>query len=502
MRLAADLRAAVLQAAMQGDLCERTDKDAHDLLFQLKYEKKLSSSSKDKRLFPEETKPDKKYYYVIPSNWVWTKIGSILSKLTDGTHKTPKYVSNGLKNAIKFVSVKDMSGGHLDLTNTKYISQEEHNELYKRCDPKLNDILLSKVGTTGVPAIVNTDEQFSLFVSVALMRFDTTKILPRFLYWLIYSPIVQQQAVDNTRGVGNQNWVLDKIANTWIPIPPVEEQALIVGRIEELMPVLNEYEEMENRLITLKEAFPENLRDAILQAAVKGQLTEQDDSEYSAYFVDEILKTKKQMLAEKVISRDNSCKTQPIDESDIDLPEIPSNWTWARLGNLCSKIGAGSTPAGGSKVYVKSGIKFLREQNIHNYGLEMDGLVYITDEINSSMKGSQVKAKDILVNITGASIGRNALVPDDFDVANVNQHVLIVRLIDDRLRHYIHLCLQSPHIFNQMMDKQMGDKPGLSATKVANFLIPIPPLAEQQRIVERLYKLLPLCDTLADENNY
>ena len=114
------------------------------------------------------------------------------------------------------------------------------------------------------------------------------------------------------------------------------------------------------------------------------------------------------------------------------------------------------------------------------------------------MKGSQVQAKDILVNITGASIGRNALVPDDFDVANVNQHVLIVRLIDDRLRHYIHLCLQSPHIINQMMEKQMGDKPGLSATKVANFVIPFPPIEEQQRIVDRLNAILPMCDELAE----
>lgn len=220
--------------------------------------------------------------------------------------------------------------------------------------------------------------------------------------------------------------------------------------------------------------------------------------EDSLRLVEEIQKTKKQLLSDKNISRDNSCKTQPIDQAD-DLPEIPNNWTWVRLGSLCSKIGAGSTPAGGSKVYVKSGIKFLREQNIHNSGLVMDGVVFITDEINASMKGSQVQAKDILVNITGASIGRNALVPDDFDIANVNQHVLIVRLIDDRLRQYIHLCLQSPHIFNQMMDKQMGDKPGLSATKVANFLIPLPPIEEQQRIVDRLNTILPMCDALVEE---
>jgi len=97
------------------------------------------------------------------------------------------------------------------------------------------------------------------------------------------------------------------------------------------------------------------------------------------------------------------------------------------------------------------------------------------------------------MNITGASIGRNALVLDDFDVANINQHILILRLIDMRVRFYLHYCLMSPAIFSQMLSKQLGDKPGLSATRVNNFLIPLPPLAEQQRIVERVEELLQIC---------
>ena len=118
--------------------------------------------------------------------------------------------------------------------------------------------------------------------------------------------------------------------------------------------------------------------------------------------IESVKATKKKLISEKIISRDNSCKTKPIGDYEDGLPEIPSNWTWIRLGDISSKIGAGSTPAGGSKVYVKSGIKFLREQNVHNTGLNMDGIVFITQETNDSMRGSQVQAKDILVNITGA----------------------------------------------------------------------------------------------------
>ena len=163
-------------------------------------------------------------------------LGSILYKLTDGTHKTPKYVTNG----VKFVSVKDMSSGKLDLSSTKFITKEEHEELYNRCNPEKGDMLLSKVGTTGVPAIVDTDEKFSLFVSVALLKYNHQFINKKFLYYLICSPLVQEQVKENTRGVGNKNWVLDFIAKTVIVLPPIEEQKRIVERLETLLPLCEE----------------------------------------------------------------------------------------------------------------------------------------------------------------------------------------------------------------------------------------------------------------------
>ena len=97
-------------------------------------------------------------------------------------------------------------------------------------------MLLSKVGTTGVPAIVDTNKNFSLFVSVALLKLKKDIIYNKFIYNAIMSPIVQKQARENTRGVGNKNWVLDAIGNTVIPLPPLAEQKRIVAKIEELLP--------------------------------------------------------------------------------------------------------------------------------------------------------------------------------------------------------------------------------------------------------------------------
>lgn len=231
-----DMKNALLQAAMQGKLTEQLDSDSSvdEMLEAIKEEKKQllkeKKIKKDKRLFntSEIVSP-----FDIPSSWKWTTLGNLVYKLTDGTHKTPKYTESG----VKFVSVKDMSTGRLSLANTKYISQDEHEELYERCNPEKGDILLSKVGTTGVPAIVDTDEQFSLFVSVALLKFNHKYINQKFFYYLIYSPLIQQQATENTKGIGNKNWVLDKIANTLVIFPPIEEQQRIVERLEQLLPL-------------------------------------------------------------------------------------------------------------------------------------------------------------------------------------------------------------------------------------------------------------------------
>ena len=165
--------------------------------------------------------------FEIPENWCWCRLGSILIKLSDGTHSTPKYVSSG----IPFISVKDVSTGVLNFDNCKYIAPQEHRELYNRCNPEFGDILLTKVGTTGIPVVVSTHNEFSLFVSVALLKFNQEFILGEFLVHLINSPLVQKQAEENTRGVGNKNWVMRDIANTLIAIPPTKEQQRIVNQI-------------------------------------------------------------------------------------------------------------------------------------------------------------------------------------------------------------------------------------------------------------------------------
>ena len=227
------LKKSILQYAIRGKLVpqDSSDEPASVLLSKIKAEKeKLIKEGKIKKEKPLSPITDSEKPFDIPDSWQWVRLGELATKFTDGTHSTHKYVLAG----VPFLSVKDMSRGFLDFSNTKFISEEEHEILYKRCNPEKGDLLITKVGTTGIPVIVDTDKQFSLFVSVALMKFSKRYLDVNFLKELINSPLVQQQAQENTRGVGNKNWVLDDIRNTIVPLLPLNEQKRIVARIEQL----------------------------------------------------------------------------------------------------------------------------------------------------------------------------------------------------------------------------------------------------------------------------
>jgi type I restriction enzyme S subunit len=185
-----------------------------------------------------------------------------------------------------------------------------------------------------------------------------------------------------------------------------------------------------------------------------------------------------------------------ITEADQKFP-LPKGWAWVKLGDLCAKLGAGSTPLGGKRVYQKAGVKFLRSQNVWNEGLYLDDVALIDPAVHKDMDSTCVEPGDVLLNITGASIGRCAVVPDDFDEANVSQHVAIVRLTDKVLRQFIHLIIIAPDFQSQIMQVQVGvSREGLSMKNLKEFVVALPPLAEQRRIVAKVAELLALCDEL------
>lgn len=148
------------------------------------------------------------------------KLGRVCEKITDGTHKTPIYLDSG----IKFISAKNIIDGKVDLTDTKYISKNEYQEIQKRCQVEIQDILLTKSGTLGIPAIIRTDCALGLFESLAVIKYDRSKLLPYFLYEQLRCNRVQRQFKAGTKGVAVKHLHLGVISDIDIIVPPISYQ--------------------------------------------------------------------------------------------------------------------------------------------------------------------------------------------------------------------------------------------------------------------------------------
>ncbi|GAB6091392.1 restriction endonuclease subunit S [Spirochaeta dissipatitropha] len=228
------LQQIILQLAVMGRLVPQNpdDEPASILLEKIAAEKdRLVKEGKIKKPkpLPEITEDEKPFE--LPEGWVWCRLAEIAYQVTDGTHHTPQYSKDG----VPFLSVKDISSGKLCFDNTRFISQEQHDVLIKRCRPEKGDMLLTKVGTTGVPVLIVTDIEFSIFVSVALIKFDKKNYLGTFFRHLLAAPLLREQAEEGTEGIGNKNLVLRKISTMVLVIPPLPEQHRIVERVDELM---------------------------------------------------------------------------------------------------------------------------------------------------------------------------------------------------------------------------------------------------------------------------
>lgn len=166
---------------------------------------------------------------------------------------------------------------------------------------------------------------------------------------------------------------------------------------------------------------------------------------------------------------------------------IPNDWDLIKLGDLTTKVGSGKTPKGGEAVYQSSGIPFIRSQNVLDNKLELSNVSFISESVHDEMKSTKVKANDVLLNITGASIGRCCVVPEDFIEGNINQHVCIIRPKANLNEIYLSYVLQSTIGQRQIfMNQAGGNREGLNFEQIRKFDIPFPNLKEQRKIANVL----------------
>ena len=242
------------------------------------------------------------------------------------------------------------------------------------------------------------------------------------------------------------------------------------------------------RISEAPDAIP-RLRRFILDLAVRGKLVEQDPSDEPAA---ELLKR----IAEEKARLGTKSTVRSLDQDEIPF-ELPSGWSWSRIGEVCSKTGSGSTPRGGKDVYKKSGVIFLRSQNIYNDGLRLNDVVYIDEATHERMSGTRVVPDDLLLNITGGSMGRCCLVSGEAAEANVSQHVAILRAAFKGIERFLHKLVLSPYFQAYVFAEQTGaGRGGLPKNRMDKIAVAMPPLAEQHRIVARVDELMSLCDQL------
>ena len=245
-------KSKILDLAIRGKLVPQdpNDEPASVLLERIRAEKeelikagKIKRDKKESIIFRGE---DNSYYetigkntvcideeipFDIPDRWTWCRLQSISSILTDGTHKTPEYSDSGYM----FLSSKNVTSGKIDWENVMYIPEYLHEELYGRLAPAKDDILLAKNGTTGVAAIVDHEEVFDIYVSLALIRIINNMIFPEYILHTIGSSYIQNYFNSSLKGIGVPNLHLEHIRKTLIPIPTYTEQKLIAGKIKHIL---------------------------------------------------------------------------------------------------------------------------------------------------------------------------------------------------------------------------------------------------------------------------
>jgi len=196
-----------------------------------------------------------------PKGWKIASLGELASKITDGTHKTPTYTESG----VKFLSAKNISSGSVDWENTKFISEQEHNELIRRCNPEVGDVLLAKSGTIGVAAIIDKNFEFSLFESAALIKYERSKIVGEYLLYLLNSKNIKQVYAQRTKGNSIRHLHLVDIRSLNIPVPPLELQKIFCEKINKI----NLAKETE----VTKSGNVKELFNSLMQRAFKGELS-------------------------------------------------------------------------------------------------------------------------------------------------------------------------------------------------------------------------------------
>lgn len=482
---AQDLKNSILQLAVQGKLVEQRAEEgtARELLEQIKLEKdQLIKEKKIKKSKPLPEITEDEIPFEIPESWEWVRLDDVLDIARGASPRPIKDYVTTSENGINWIKIGDTEkGGKYINSTTERITLEG---MKKSRFVKKGSFLLSNSMSFGRPYILNIDGCIHdgwLVLNQRVHVFEQD-----YLYYLLSSKMVYYQFCNKVSGAVVNNLNSDKVRETMVPLPPLEEQHRIVAKIEEILPYIDQYDKAYTKLEAFNKKFPEDMKKSILQMAMQGKLVEQRPEEGTA---DELYE---QIVAEKakLIKEGKIKKEKPLPEiTEDEIPfEIPSSWKWVRLSQA-GFTQTGNTPSKTHPEYFGSTIPFVGPGDIAN------GKISFSKGLSEAGRDvARVAYADSILQVCiGGSIGKCAICNQD---VTFNQQINTIYPVIS-LSKYLYYVLDSSY-FKEFMRNNAGG----TATPIINrsvwdsIVVPLPPLEEQKRIVAKIEELLPYCDRL------
>ena len=421
--------------------------------------------------------------FEVPEGWEWTRLQSITSILTDGTHKTPQYSDAGYI----FLSSKNVTSGKIDWDNIMYIPEALHHELYNRLAPRVGDILLAKNGTTGIAAIVDREEVFDIYVSIALIRIVDNIINPLYILRAIGSSYIQDYFNRSLKGIGVPNLHLEHIRKALIPIPPCIEQDRIILRADMLLPLVEQIASDETELHHLIS----KAKSKILDLAIRGQLVSQNTNDEPASVLLERIRIEKEEpikqgkikrdKKESIIFRgdDNSYYEKigdDIESIDAEIPfNLPDSWIWCR-GYSCFSGMESTKPQGEFFDYIDI-------DSIDNRSHCVKKTKHIPVIEAPSRASRAINSGSVLFSLVRPYLENIALIEEIHSHSIASTGFYVCNSNGLLLPEYMFYLMISKYVVDGLNQYMKGDNsPSISKNDIENWLYPIPPIAEQKRI--------------------
>ena len=486
------LKRSILFDAFQGKLSSTKDSDTpvKQTLSEISIEKEnyLSKHGNIKKNKIEEISGDE-IPFEIPKTWEWVRWGNLSYSIQYGANAGALSSGN-----VKLVRISDIQNNKVIWENVPYSQIKDKDiEQYLLSE---NDILFARTGGTVGKSVVVKDlpkDAKYVFAGYLIRSNYSPKVNYRYLKYFMESPLYWNQLKQGTIGSAQPNCNGQTLSKMIIPFPPVEEQQRIVNEVDSLFEKLDEINPIEEDLFQLKSKFPSSMRKSIINYAIKGKMSE-DNSSFNIFDI----------IPEDKFSINSSKFNLSIIENEIPF-EIPKNWKWVKLGNLVSyQNGYSYKPNESNKS--KNGMPIIKSQNLMTLKVVINDKTCFVSKPNEKMLRSKINKGDLLMCLSSQSsnpepLGKTAIYEDD-EPALLNQRVLKLTPYNAIYTKYLFYVINSQYFHYAVSHKGSGSaQSNLKLEHVMEMYIPFPPVEEQQRIVEKLDLLVPMCNDIEKLTN-